>query len=44
MSLELGLIGAFAIIGLGGAALAAGLIWLRKKDADQRHDKGLHHA
>lgn len=44
MSLEIGLIGAFAIIGFGGAALVALLIWLRKKDADQRREKRLHHA
>jgi hypothetical protein len=44
MSLELGLIAAFAIVGCGGAALAGGLLWLRKKDADRRHEQDLHHA
>ena len=36
MSLELGLIAAFAIVGFGGAALAGSLIWLGKKAADRR--------
>lgn len=46
MSLDLGLILAFAIIGFGGAGLAGFLLWLRKKDADRRQadDAGAHHA
>lgn len=37
MSLELGLIAAFAIVGFGGAALAAGMIWLRARHSDRPH-------
>lgn len=44
MSLELGLIAAFAIVGCGGAALAGVLLWLRKKNADRRQERHLHHA
>lgn len=35
-SIEAGLIGMFAIIGLGGAALAAALILLHKRGAEPR--------
>lgn len=43
MSLALGLIVAFAIVGFGGAALAGCLLWLRKKEADRRQARR-HHA
>lgn len=42
MSFEVGLVIAFAIVGLGGAGMAAGLIWMKKREASKQ-DK-LHHA
>lgn len=44
MSIELGLIAVFAIVGLGGAALAGTLIWLHKRSSDQRQEQHPHHA
>ncbi len=40
MSLEMGLIAAFAIVSCGGAALAGCLLWLRKKDSDRGNTPG----
>ena len=36
MSIETGLVIAFAIVGLGGAGMAAVLIWLKKREADKQ--------